>query len=163
MIKIKRDRKKESITFSINKPNSKPNFSLLFTLCPSKQNNWDWYSFTLVARHLLPGDSQIGKKENYPALFWFNFSKTETGALIQLYNNTNKDTAPIFDLCFWTSSWRLKIKITWMLLKGNPRGKAPSWKGFSLLFFCLVKSGLFLPFYFYGNKILSSCHCPSPS
>ena len=50
------------------------------------------YSFTLVARQLLPRDFLIGKKKMPQLCF---DSIVQTGALIQLFNNANKDTALI--------------------------------------------------------------------
>ena len=71
MIKIKRDRKRIT-TFSIDKPNSKPKFFLLFTLCPSKQDNWDVFIHSGCSA-VVAGRLSDRKKENASALFWFNY------------------------------------------------------------------------------------------
>lgn len=53
-------------------------------------------------------------------------------------------------------SWKLKIRITWMLLKRNPRGKAPSWKSFSPLYSCQKRVFLaFSPFWQQDFVLLS--------
>ena len=67
MIKIKRDRKRIT-TFSIDKPNSKPKFFLLFTLCPSKQDNWDVFIHSGCSA-VVAGRLSDRKKENASALF----------------------------------------------------------------------------------------------
>ena len=94
MIKIKRDRKKESTTFSIKKTNSEPKFSLVFTLCPSKQDNWDVFIHSGCSA-FVAGRFADRKKENASALFWFNcykqvqwfnYSKTQTRTLLLFYD-----------------------------------------------------------------------------
>ena len=152
MIKIKRDRKKESTTFSINKPNSKPNFSyLLFTLCPSKQDNWDVFIHSGCSA-FVAGRFSDRKKRKLPSSVLIQFLKNRIGALIQPYNNTNKDTAPIFDLCS-ILNFKLKIENKNHLnaVKRKPTRKGTILKKlFSSIF--LSKAAFSCPFTFLATR-----------
>ena len=89
-------------------------------------------SFTLVARQWLPGDYLIEKKKMPPLCFDSTIKKHKQG---QLFNYSITQTGTLLLFYDFVVSWKLKgKKVTWMLLKGHPRGKAPSWKSFSPLF-----------------------------